>query len=117
MTTIDLVLVSVLLHELAHMTMATALGVRIRYIGLGSYGLCVIHAPGRPWQNFLIALAGPAMNLFLASVIPSLALGNLMFAILNLVLPRSDGANMLEALSKMGPGHIYQGKRWVQNER
>ena len=114
MSTLDLMVASVLLHELAHIAAAAALGVRIRYIGLGGAGLCIIHESGRPWQNLLIAFAGPAMNLILVALIPSLALANLVFAILNLILPRSDGANMLEALSQMGPGYRYEGKRWVK---
>jgi len=114
MTTLDLVVVSVLLHEFAHIAVAAALRVRIRYVGLGKYGLCLIHAAGSPWKNFLIALAGPAMNLLLALAIPSIAWGNLVFAILNLVLPYSDGVNMIEAISQMGPGHRFEGRRWVQ---
>ena len=61
-------LISILLHELAHSFTAIAFGGRIREITLQLLGGCALitRMPALPWQECLMAFAGPLCSLVLA---------------------------------------------------
>ncbi len=58
-------LVSLVLHESAHLVMAYLAGVRVKHIGLSWKGPYIVREPGTPVQNTFISLAGPGINLVL----------------------------------------------------
>ncbi len=68
-------LVSILLHELAHCVVALAFGGRVRDITLQLMGGCasITRMPTKPWQECLMAAAGPLCSLLLACVAWSVA--------------------------------------------
>jgi len=107
MTMIAWMVLCVALHEAAHALTAENLGLRVRRLVFSWRGIGVVHATGQPWQNFLVALAGPAMNLALAFAlwpwVPQVALGNLALAGVCLLQPnlKSDGGRALAALKEM----------------
>ena len=82
--------VSILLHELAHFVMATALGVRVKRFGLSWKGPYIVRESGSPAQNLCISLAGPAANALLMFV-PGWFLVNFVLLVSNLVMKGSDG--------------------------
>ena len=57
--------VSLVLHESAHLAMAYLAGVRVKHIGLSWKGPYIVREPGTPVQNTFISLAGPGINLVL----------------------------------------------------
>ncbi len=61
-------LLSITLHELGHSLVAMAFGCRVRDITLMMLGGCatLLSMPKRAWQEFLVAIAGPAVSLVLA---------------------------------------------------
>ena len=59
------VLISVVLHEAAHLVTAFALHVRVKRVGLNWRGPYIVREPGPPVENTLISLAGPGINLVL----------------------------------------------------
>jgi len=65
---VTLVFTSVLLHELGHCAMARQFGIRVLDITLWPFGgvARIEQMPARPRSEFLIALAGPLMNLAIA---------------------------------------------------
>jgi Zn-dependent protease len=89
------VLVSVLLHELAHAEVARGYGVPARRIDLDLYGGVVQFwdRPRTPRQHFAITLAGPLSNLALAAV----------------------AFVLLTAIGKPEPEPILLGGQWVPN--
>lgn len=62
-----LLLVSIVLHELGHSLVGKAFGCRIRSITLMLIGGAATFEtmPRKPWQEMLVALAGPAVSLLL----------------------------------------------------
>lgn len=62
-------LLSITLHELGHSLVAIACGCRVRDITLMMLGGCatMLSMPRKAWQEFLMAAAGPAVSLVLAS--------------------------------------------------
>ena len=92
--------VAILLHELSHMLMAWAHGLKIKRIGLSWMGFYVVRESGTPQVNFDVSLAGPLGNLVLAaifgSVAPAFGLANLVMGGFNLLpIPSSDGDRAL----------------------
>jgi Zn-dependent protease len=91
------------LHEMAHIAMASSLGVRVHQVGLSWKGPFIRRAPGTDAQNLAITLAGPVINLLLALVFsriyPGFALNNLVLGIINsLPFPSSDGSRALRLI-------------------
>ncbi len=66
---------AILLHELAHSAVALAFGGRVRDITLQVLGGCaaLTRMPPRPWQECLMALAGPLCSFALAVLLYFLA--------------------------------------------
>lgn len=98
---------AVALHELAHMVVATAMGIRIKRIGISWKGPYIVREQGAPLANFCTALAGPALNILLAvglqSSAPQFSLVNLLLGAYNLLpfIPGLDGYNALAAYRKL----------------
>ena len=63
-------LVSIVFHELAHSVVAMAFGGRVRDITLQLMGGCaaITRMPPKPWQECLMAVAGPVCSLLLAGI-------------------------------------------------
>jgi Zn-dependent protease len=91
------VLISVVLHEAAHLVTAFALHVRVKRVGLNWRGPYIVREPGPPVENTLISLAGPGINLVLCllsyHVAPMFAFVNGFLSVFNLLpfIPSSDG--------------------------
>jgi len=103
-----LVIASLLLHEVGHMSAAAMLGVPVREFGLcwrGAYNRRAFASRRR--DEILISFAGPLTNLFLALpmlMLPvigtQLALCNLLLCIVNLLpVPSSDGLRILRNIT------------------
>ncbi len=94
-------LISLVLHELAHVAAARALGVCVKKVGLSWKGPYIVREAGSPMQSMMIALAGPAMNLMIAAClwpwVPRFAFVNLVLGVGNMMpLPSSDGTRALK---------------------
>jgi Zn-dependent protease len=91
------VLVSVVLHEAAHLGTALALKIKVKRIGLNWRGPHIVREPGTPLQNTCVSLAGPGINLVLciltyhAALTFALVNGFLGFFNLLPFIPSSDG--------------------------
>jgi Zn-dependent protease len=113
-----LIYLSILLHELAHATVARSFGIPVKSIALSLLGGVTdfTRAPGSAWRSFAISAAGPATTLLIAGVgygllqltpdgsvsrllLAQLAASNLIVGIYNLLpgLPL-DGGQMLSAV-------------------
>jgi Zn-dependent protease len=95
------------LHELAHVLVALAFGVRIKRIGISWRGPYIVREQGFPFANLCIALAGPVLNLILAiaywSSMRQFALINLVLGVSNLVpaMPGGDGQHVAAAIRNL----------------
>jgi len=106
-----LVACSLLLHELGHVLIASAYGVKVKKIGLAALGGYTVREPsGRRWVEAQSAAAGPLVNLLLVLTFRSVGGGvartvadaNLILAIGNLIpLLRSDGWRLWKAISSL----------------
>lgn len=102
-----------LLHELGHAAAARCLGVSFLYIEIQPFGMCIKLNTDKlkaPWQEILIAAAGPLVSLCLALAAPYLPLPcsdmyfyccNISMAAINLLpaLPLDGGRILKGALS------------------
>jgi Zn-dependent protease len=102
-------IVAVALHELSHVLMASALGVRVKRVGLSFRGPYVVREPGTAAQNVAISLAGPVANLLTAFACllvgrgVDLCLASLVLGAFNLLpVPSSDGLRAARLLWSMG---------------
>ena len=107
-----LLVASLLLHEVGHMLVAAALGVKV-----SEFGLCLLGAYNRRARansrsdEILISLAGPLVNfalilpcLLLPRIGFELSLCNLVLALFNLLpIPSSDGLRILQTLWRPYP--------------
>jgi len=112
LTAAVLLIASLLLHEVGHMLMALALGVKV-----SEFGLCLLGAYNRRARansrrnEILICLAGPLINF--ALIIPciilprigfELTLCNFMLGVGNLLpIPSSDGLRILQTIWRPFP--------------
>ena len=91
------VLVSVVLHEAAHLVTAVSLKVKVKRIGLSWRGPFIVREPGTAIQNTFVSLAGPLINLVLCMLsfhaALTFALVNGFLFLFNLLpfIPSSDG--------------------------
>jgi Zn-dependent protease len=101
---------SLLLHELGHLLMARALGVRVKAIGFCLKGAYLQRSDSRrAHYELLIASAGPASNLLIFAFLRDgdlmlrwVAILNLVLAISNLIpFPGTDGARMCQSLQTL----------------
>ena len=119
---IPIAFISVLVHELAHAAMIGILGFGSSQIILGGMGGATFNERrARPWQNFLIAVAGPASSFglmylseaaqytrlgqsdkFLVAFLPFMAVINKWWGIFNLLpVPPLDGGHATRDLFRM----------------
>jgi|SRR3569833_273249 Zn-dependent protease len=99
-------IVALAFHEAAHIVIARALWVRVKRIGISWRGPYIVREPGEPGANLLIAIAGPLINLVLATLFwtgaPTFAQINLVLGLSNLLpLPGSDGSRAWSALTQI----------------
>jgi Zn-dependent protease len=119
---IPIVFLSVLIHELAHAAMIALLGFGASQIVLGGMGgVTVNKRQAKPWQDFLISVAGPASSFvmaFLATIaaattfgrtdrmmivlLPWLAVANVWWGMFNLIpVPPLDGGHATRDFFRM----------------
>ncbi|HYY69389.1 MAG TPA: site-2 protease family protein [Terriglobales bacterium] len=96
-------LLAIALHELAHVLVARRYGLQVKRFGVAWRGVYIVRQQGRPIEEFCTALAGPAINLVLASVSwgiwPVFAAANLIVGMYNMLpLPGSDGLRAWRAI-------------------
>jgi hypothetical protein len=71
------------LHEGGHYLVARLLSLKVHRFGIGPKGPYVLREQGAPVQDFLVSIAGPAVNLLLLSLWalwPFFGVANLFFA-------------------------------------
>ncbi len=98
---LGILLASVLLHELGHLFAAFQLGGRAESLVLGPLGgLAIPSVPPEPKREALVALAGPAVNLFVVLLVaPPLAMA---------------GVNLGDLmLSPLNPRDLFEGEPWL----
>ncbi|HAJ61855.1 MAG TPA: site-2 protease family protein [Cyanobacteria bacterium UBA8543] len=124
---------SVVLHELGHSLVARSQGIKVNSITLFIFGgvASIDRESNTPGGAFQVAIAGPAVSLFLAlllyslnQVLPASTLGeklafdlasiNFFLALFNLIpgLPL-DGGQILKAAVWKLTGNRFQGVRWA----
>lgn len=99
-------LVTLALHEAAHVIMARVLGVRVKRVGVNWRGPFIVREPGEPRSNLYISLAGPLINVIVATLFwttaPLFAQLNLVLGLSNLLpIAGSDGFRAWAALREL----------------
>lgn len=98
-------LLAMVLHEIGHVCVAQALGLRVKQVGLGWKGMYTVRESGSPQLNLQVSLAGPLTNLALVAlwpVSPMLGLASLVCGVTNLLpIPGSDGKRAMNCLREM----------------
>jgi len=103
--------IAMLLHECGHLVASVALGVRVKGVGMRwNKGLYTVREKGTVYQNLLIALAGPLVNVLLMAAAPwhsPFGLANFCYALAN-VLPieGSDGYRIAACCRRIRSGDI-----------
>jgi hypothetical protein len=94
---IALAIIATIAHEIGHLVCALTTGAHVKAVRLSWVGLSLRTCVDPPcqWRVQVNYLSGPLMNLMLAGMCWNLwytfAWMNLLTAVFNLVLPRSDG--------------------------
>ena len=77
---------AILLHESAHIALASACGLRVKRVGISWIGPYLVREQGTAGINICVTLAGPIMNLALAVILwrvaPLFAQVNLMLGVI-----------------------------------
>lgn len=95
---------AIALHELAHIALARACGLRVKRIGISWIGPYLVREQGAAAINICVTLAGPVTNLLLAVAFwraaPLFAQVNLILGAYNLLpfVPQTDGRRAWNAL-------------------
>lgn len=95
---------AIVLHELAHVLLATVCGLRVKRVGIGWIGPYIVRERGTATVNACVALAGPVANLALAfafwQTAPLFAQVNLILGAYNVLpfIPRTDGRHAWDAI-------------------
>ncbi len=98
---------AIVLHEIAHLLVASSLGIRIKQIGLSWKGPYIVREPGAPYANLCVALAGPTLNLILAITCwrsaHQFAIVNLVLGVSNILpfVPGGDGRHAMAAIRRL----------------
>ncbi len=98
---------AIALHELAHIALARACGLRVKRVGISWIGPYLVREQGTAAINFCVTLAGPVTNLVLAAVFwstaPLFAQVNLILGAYNLLpfIPQTDGRRAWNALRSL----------------
>ena len=107
-------LLAMVLHEIGHLCVAQALGLKVKNVGFSWKGMYTVREAGPPEINLQVSLAGPLTNLALTalwSVSPIFGLAHLFVGICNLLpLPGSDGKRALNCLRVMRAATAGQAK-------
>lgn len=98
-------LLAMVLHEIGHLCVAQALGLKVKKVGFSWKGMYTVREAGPPEINFQVSLAGPLTNLALMAlwpVSPVFGLANLFMGLFNLLpISGSDGRRALNCLKEM----------------
>lgn len=98
-------LLAMVLHEIGHLCVAQALGLKVKKVGICWKGMYTVREAGPPEINFQVSLAGPLTNLALMAlwpVSPVFGLANLFVGLCNLLpIPGSDGRRALNCLKEI----------------
>lgn len=98
-------LLAMVLHEIGHLCVAQALGLKVKKVGFSWKGMYTVREAGPPEVNFQVSLAGPLTNLALMAlwpVSPVFGLANLFVGLCNLLpIPGSDGRRALNCLKEI----------------
>lgn len=87
---------AMLLHECGHIAAALLLGVRVKKVGIQwNKGLYTVRERGSHYQNLLISMAGPFVNLLMVGTspwLPLFSMANFCYALANMLpIEASDG--------------------------
>ncbi len=95
-------LMAMVLHEIGHLLMAHATGLKVKKVGFCWKGIYTVREVGSPVKNAWVSFAGPLVNLALIPfwvVSPIFGLANLCCGVVNLLpIPGSDGKRILHCL-------------------
>ena len=103
-------LMAMVLHELGHVVMAHALGLRVKKVGFCWKGMYTVREAGPPVKNAVVSFAGPLVNLLFIALwfwLPIFGLANLCCGVVNLLpIQGSDGKRILKCLHEMHEEHL-----------
>ena len=111
-------LLAMVLHEIGHLCVAQALGLKVKNVGFSWKGMYTVREAGPPEINLQVSLAGPLTNLALTalwSVSPIFGLANLFVGLCNLLpIPGSDGKRALTCLREMRAVAAENAKQYLK---
>lgn len=104
-------IIAMILHECGHLAVAAALGVRVKRVGLKwNKGLFTVREQGTVYQNLLIALAGPFVNVLLVASgpwYPILGLANFCYGLANMLpIEGADGFRIADCWRRIRQGEL-----------
>lgn len=59
-------IIALALHEAAHYLAAECFGIKVKQVYVSIYGFAIVREPGALFDNLVVTLAGPGINLLLA---------------------------------------------------